>query len=357
MIHGVLQGMTTIRTTLGLSLTQLCAALEVPSATMRRWRTRERNAEALLKTPGPGKGKPLHREGLLTEIGTLSHRRHLSYGTTALYKKCAASISRREFAAMVRAARQEATREERRALRRLEWQVPNCAWAMDDVECSLRDTNGQTIYAHRLQDLASRYKFLPLTGDLSCGEGIAGHLAAQFRRYGAPLLLKRDNGGNLNHPAVTAVLEEFQVLPLNSPPYYAPYNGAIEESQGEFQRGLRDKFFSDTACPRVSLQAVAEAVENDLNHRPRPCLQGRTSCEVYFTEKNKHIFSQRERRMFYEWTTTVAGHILTRKGGNATLTGESAWRIAVEIWLQQRGYITVESMKKVLPNYAGKIAH
>ena len=60
-----------------------------------------------------------------------------------------------------------------------------------------------------------------------------------------PCFLKRDNGGNLNHRAVNEVLSEFFVLPLNSPTYYAPYNGAIEESQRGLKACLREKLISD----------------------------------------------------------------------------------------------------------------
>jgi hypothetical protein len=45
---------------------------------------------------------------------------------------------------------------------------------------------------------------------------------------GRPLVLKRDNGSNLNHQAVDEVLARYLVLPLKSPPHYPPYNGAIE---------------------------------------------------------------------------------------------------------------------------------
>ena len=76
------------------------------------------------------------------------------------------------------------------------------------------------------------------------GEEVAGYLSEKFCRFGPPLFLKRDNGGNLNHRAVNEVLSEFFVLPLNSPAYYAPYNGAIEESQGELKACLREKLMT-----------------------------------------------------------------------------------------------------------------
>ena len=80
-----------------------------------------------------------------------------------------------------------------------------------------------------------------MAGGFPVGEEIAGYLSDKFSRFGPPLLLKRDNGGNMNHSAVNDVLAEFFILPLNSPAYYAPYNGAIEESQREMKRCLREK--------------------------------------------------------------------------------------------------------------------
>jgi len=357
MIHRMLQGMKAITATLGLPLTELCAALDVPYSTVRRWHDRERKEEPVLHTPGPRKIVPLRLEEISDKVQSLTHRRKLSYGTGALYQRYAASISRRELQTLVRGDREDITRQDRQALRRIEWHVPNLVWAMDDLECSIRDTDEQKLYAHRLQDLASRYKFYPLTGEFPCGEKIAGHLAAQFNRYGAPLLLKRDHGGNLNHPSVNAVLEDYYVLPLPSPPYYAPYNGAMEESQGEFQKGLQEKLSPHTTCPRAYLQASADAVENELNHRPRPCLGGRSSCQVYFEGKDTLTFSKKQRREIYDWTLLLTGDILYEMGGNASLTWESAWRIAVETWLRHKGYITVARNGKVSPNYAGQNAH
>ena len=353
MIQGILQGMTAIRATLGLPLRELCALLDVPYSTVRRWHGREQRGEPILHSPGPRKIVPLRMEELSHELQALRHKRHVSYGTQALYQRYACSISRRELQSLIRTARQEITRRDRQALRRIEWHVPNLVWAMDDLECTIRDTDEQKLYAHRLQDLASRYKFHPLTGEFPCGEEIAGHLAAQCARYGAPLLLKRDHGGNLNHPSVNAVLEDYSVLPLPSPPYYAPYNGAMEESQGEFHRGLQEKLSPHTTCPKAYLQASADAVENELNHRPRPCLGGRSSCQVYFEGKDTLRFSKKQRRQIYDWTMSLTGDILYGIGGNASLTWQSAWRIAVETWLRHKGYITVARDGKVSPNCAG----
>ena len=67
-------------------------------------------------------------------------------------------------------------------------------------------------------------------------------------------------------------LSEFFVLPLNSPAYYAPYNGAIEESQRELKTCLREKLIAGLRLvPENQIDAVyAEVAAHDLNHRLRP---------------------------------------------------------------------------------------
>ena len=147
-----------------------------------------------------------------------------------------------------------------------------------------------------------------MTGDVPCGEEISGYLAATFDRFGAPLFLKRDNGGNLNHAAVNNVLEDYFVLPLNSPVHYPPYNGAIEEAQTELKNGLAAKLSYKPSCPREHMEAYASTVEHDLNHQPRPCLHGSNACQVYFT--NKRTFTKWERRDAYDWMTNLQGDIL-----------------------------------------------
>ena len=77
-----------------------------------------------------------------------------------------------------------------------------------------RDESGAKASLNQMQDLASRYKFNPMTGDTPCGEEISGYLVSTFNSFGAPLFLKRDNGGNLNHSAVNDVLADYFVMPV-----------------------------------------------------------------------------------------------------------------------------------------------
>jgi hypothetical protein len=244
---------------------------------------------------------------------------------------------------MVAMARHDLNASHRQNLRRIIGNVPNTAWSMDPSEYGQRDEAKS--HLSQMQDLASRYKFDPMAGDIPDGEEISGYLTAEFRRFGPPLLLKRDNGGNLNHAAVNDVLAEHFVLPLNSPVHYPPYNGAIEEAQAELKGGLAAKF-AYKPCPREHLEAYAAAVEHDLNHRPRPCLNGRNACQVYFS--GRRTFTKWERRDAYDWITNLQSDILCSEDG---VQPHAAWRIAVEAWLRMKGLITVTVNGKVLPSF------
>lgn len=319
----------------------ICNAVGLPYPSFVRWRMRRKNDMPLVQQPGPPKVKPPDLGRLQLDIGQLSHGSTRTQGTGALYARYATSISRRQLQAMVAMARHDLNASHRQNLRRIHWNVPNTAWSMDPCEYGRRDA--EEAYVSQMQDLASRYKFDPMAGDIPDGEEISGYLTATFNRFGAPLFLKRDNGGNLNHAAVNAVLAEYYVLPLNSPVHYPPYNGAIEEAQAELKNGLAARL-AYKPCPREHLEPYAAAVEHDLNHRPRPCLNGKNACQVYFT--GKRTFTKWERRDAYAWITNLQSDILCGEG----VQPHAAWRIAVEAWLRMKRLITVTVNGKVLPN-------
>ena len=303
-----------------------------------------------MKRPGPKKVEPFDPAALETEIKSLNHGAKRSEGTTNLYRRYQDTLSRRDLARMVEQVRREVAADHRNHLRRIEWLAPGVVWAMDVTEYGLEGAG--KIHLHNTQDLGSRYKFSPLTGECPVGEEIAGYLSEKFGRFGPPLFLKRDNGGNLNHGSVNEVLSEFFVLPLNSPAYYAPYNGAIEESQRELKACLREKPIPDLPLSaNHSVAVYAEVAAHDLNHRLRPCLNGKTSCQVFFSLAERPVFSKLERKEIYDIVLARVERILMSIHQSGKSAREVAWRIAVEFWLQSRGFIKVHIPQKVLPNF------
>ncbi len=333
----------------------ICKTLRLPLASFNRWRCRVRGNVVLINPPGPKKVEPFDPSVLDMEIRLLDHGLKRSGGATDLYRRYRFSLSRRELGWMVERVRQDLETDRRVHLRRIEWLMPGVVWAMDFTEYDLGMAN--KVYLHNTQDLGSRYKFLPMAGGYPVGEEVAGYLSEQFDRYGAPLVLKRDNGGNMNHSAINDVLSESFVLPLNSPGYYAPYNGAIEESQREVKSCLRKKLMQGLLDPGGHIIAYAEAVVNDLNHQIRPCLNGKTSCEAFFVSADKPLFTRRERRGIYDWVMERVERILSAMRQSGQAVRESAWRIAVESWLRSKGYIKVHINQKCHPILPSFLAH
>jgi hypothetical protein len=329
-----------------MSYREIADAVRLSYPSLERWRARRKTDAPLVRQPGPPKIKPPDFSRLAQDIAELSHGQTRTQGSGALYAAYRSSISRRELQSMIEAARHDLNTLHRQNLRRIHWNVPNVAWSMDPCEYGGRDAAGDKVYLNHMQDLASRYKFTPMTGDIPCGEEIAGYLAATFDRFGAPLFMKRDNGSNLNHAAVNDVLADYFVIPVNSPVHYPPYNGAIEEAQTELKKGLATKLAYRPNCPREHMEAYAATVEHDLNHQPRRCLNGSNACQTYFT--GKRTFTKRERRDAYVWVTDVQNDMICSREG---VQPQAAWRIAVEAWLRMNKFITVTINRKVLPNF------
>jgi hypothetical protein len=333
----------------------ICKTLQLPLASFNRWRLRIREEVVLINSPGPKKVEPFDPSVLDTEIQSLDHGVKRSTGTTDLYQQYRFSVSRRELGRMVEQVRQDLEADRRKQMRRIEWLTPGVVWAMDFTEYDLGMAG--KIYLHNTQDLGSRYKFLPMAGGYPVGEEVAGYLSEKIDRYGAPLVLKRDNEGNMNHSAINDVLAESFVLPLNNPEYYAPYNGAIEESQREVKSCLREKLALGSPDCQNHVTAYAEAAVNDLNHRVRPCLNGKTSCQVFFTSADKPVFTKRERRGIYDWVMERVERILSAMKQSGQSVRESAWRIAMESWLKSRGHIKVHINQKCHPISSPFLAH
>jgi hypothetical protein len=341
---------TDIKGKTGMSYASICGAIRIPLSTLGRWRRRQKENHPLLHRPGPKKVESFDPSLLDQEIRSLDHGARRSGGASKLYGRYQGSLSRRDLFRMVEQARREVAADHRNHLRRIEWLVPGVVWALDVTEEDLGC--GEKIHLQNTQDLGSRYKFAPLSGECPVGEEVAGYLSEKFFRFGPPLFLKRDNGGNLNHGAVNGVLAEYFVLPLNSPTYYAPYNGAIEESQGELKVCLREKLMTHfLQSEDHSLPIYAEVAAHDLNHRHRPCLHGKTSCQVFFSSEERPTFSKWERRAIYDILRERVERILESMNQFDKSAREAAWRIAVEFYLRSRGFIKVHIPKKVSPNY------
>ena len=336
----------------GLSIRIIVRELGIGYATLMRWKRRLARGQAPVEKPGPKKVRPLDLGELKAQIRDIEHGHRRSRGTGRLKGAFGDAISRRELERMIADVRREANRKRSAQTCQISWLRPNLAWAMDDCQCT-EIVDGRRLYLHNLSDLCSRYKFRPLAAtQLACGEEVAGHLDHLFSQFGAPLFCKRDNGGNLNHAAVDDILSEALVVPINSPAYTAPYNGAIEHTQGEFKRYLRDWGWKAESCRGAAV--LAETAAHDLNHRSRRSLEGRNACYVYFGEQRLR-YPKRKRQDVYRWIRDLAITISQEAGKDWIVP--AAWREAATQWLLKNGMITIRKAGKVLPDFSSELCH
>jgi len=293
---------------------------------------------------------------LLVALRHLPHGRQRILGVGRLYQQHQDQISRRDLQVLTKAVRRELAHQHQVELRHITWRVPGLVWSLDDAE--LARFADHKLYLHQVQDLASRYKFTPWVGERVLGENVAVHLERLFLQHGAPLVLKRDNGSNLNQQAVDEVLARYLVMPLNSPPHYPPYNGGMECAVRELKTPLREKILAQGPIPDSRVQAWAEVLAHDLNHRSRSCLGGHIACRVFHDAKPAlQAYTVRKRREIFDWINGLTAALIPISAVHTQRQVEAARRRAVETWLQRNGVITITQNKRVLPSFPEKTPH
>jgi hypothetical protein len=308
---------------------ELCYRL-VPCATVQRWRSRQQAGQPLLHAPGPKKTSPLNEQEVRARIVQLEHRPRRTAGTTGLQAELADAISRRRFQELVAEERQHRCD----AMKRITWLLPGSVWSIDTTQYG-----PEKLKITPLRDLASKYQLpTPLVATAEDGAQIALYLERMFRQHGAPMFLKRDLGSPLNSLAVDEVLERHWVLPLNSPPGYPKYNGAMERSMRDLHSALDRQRWQALQLPAA---VELELVTHQLNHRRLRSLQHRTPCQVFHDPQRRLQLHGASRQRIFREVLEQFWHYIQCMPVRNRLTRTAAWRLVVESWLRRQGWISV----------------
>lgn len=348
MIPQILHQLAGAKTRTHLPWRSLCQL--VPYASVMRWRQRQRLGQPVCQCPGPKKTEALDWAEFFTRLRQLTPGQTRTPGAVAIYAQFADQLSRRQFHALV----QDLRRDQRHAMKHITWLRPGVAWSCDATEYGDHDT--QII---PVQDLASRYRFAPLVLDHLDGHRIATHLAALFRKHGPPLFLKRDNGSPFNCQPVDEVMARFGVLPLNNPPHFPRYNGAMEKSIRDFKAALAQREVPAPAAPN-HFALLVELTAHELNHQPRRCLHSRTACAVFHDAALRLRWHQRERQTIFRLLRQKFGQTIgSLPDDNRHRRHATAWRVTVESWLRCQNLIVVRQNQKpkVSPHFPKKWSH
>ena len=172
----------------------------------------------------------------------------------------------------------------------LHWQTPGRVWAADFTEPSRYGGSG-------LPPIAGLYPYVLAVRDLASGcmlawqplpdltaEVTRAALAWLFTVYGAPLVLKVDNGSAFRAVTFRAFLEARGVIALYSPPACPGYNGSIEAAIGSLKKRTEEQARSRGHADRWAVADLEAAQAKANTSHPRR-LNGRTPALVWESRK------------------------------------------------------------------------
>lgn len=327
-----------VTTRCGISLRRACGIMGVSRTNHIRWKKRTAHKVPLVNAPGPRKMVVADIEAITRDIASLPHSLRRSCGTAALYKRYSGCISRRDLQALVRDERVRAIAERREGYDEVNWHGAGVVWSMDDTMYPRHDAQGRELWIHHVRDIGSRYSFQPMASDgHAWGVEVAANLHALCHRYGAPLFMKRDNGGNLNTPDVDEIFAMFCIIPFNSPICMPTYNGAMERSQATLKKELACQLATADQWYAGNAEPFARAAAHEINHMSLSSLNG--ACACHFRATNMRTYSKKERKDIYDWITNARISILRNEQNSVTV--QTAQRWAVTAWLLKNGLMTI----------------
>jgi transposase InsO family protein len=267
----------------GGSLTEAAQALGVEARTLRHWAGRVRVGKLTAKALG----RPLAHTAPAQRNRVIGYLAGEGPGVGL-------PTLQRQFPEFCRAELADVQQRFRRLLRQrtrrlhyvLHWQKPARVWAIDFAEPSLPGAawslppiDGRYPYLAAVRDLASGYQlgWLPVSAaSAAVAMEVLGRL---FACWGAPLLLKCDNGPCFRAEAFKEFLERTGVLALFSPPHCPRYNGAIEAAIGSLKSRTQEHA-AWQGRPLHWTSSDVEAARRQAN-AGAPLLRGPTPAETW----------------------------------------------------------------------------
>jgi transposase InsO family protein len=251
----------------------------------------------------------------------------------------------------------------RTCVRELQWPQPGTVWAIDFAEPSrwgedgvLPPIAGQWPYVLAVRDLASGYQLAWLPVAAATAAVTTELLARLFAEYGAPLVLKADNGPPFRAEQTKVFLESRDVQILYSPPYWPGYNGAIEAAIGSLKRRTEAHAAAQGHAGQWTTADLEAARQAANNSRPRR-LHGRTPAQVWAARKSLSAVE----RVCFELAVQRERFAAANEYGLDLDSGLDHWqqarlhRKAIERALVGHAYLLFKGRRVPLTIKAGKV--
>jgi transposase InsO family protein len=219
----------------GWPLEDLAQLLRLAARTLRSWRERLRQLPAQLGILG----RPTKRAALPVRQQLLEVLEEAGPGVSvADLRPQFPEMGRRELEDFVARYRRVWRWRHTAQVPVLRWPHAGRVWAMDFTEAAV-PIDGCYPYLLAVRDLASGQQLLAWPTTDMTEPSVRRALGSLFTLYGAPLVLKTDNGSAFRAEAAQEYLRRWGVTSLFSPPRMPRYNGAIEAGIGSLKMRIQ----------------------------------------------------------------------------------------------------------------------
>ena len=281
--------------------------LRLSPRTLRQWQADHRRG--VLKSHALG--RPALRSPVRLRNQVIELLDHLgpALGVPTLHE-CFPTMARAELEDLVKRYRRVWRRRNCQALRVLHWQEPGTVWAMDFAEAPA-PIDGLYRCLLAVRDLASAQQLLWLPVTAPTAAQAVPALASLVALYGAPLVMKSDNGSAFGAEEVRAFLHQAGAKMLFSPPHWPRYNGAVEAGIGSLKTRT-EGHASRHGHPGHWTWDAVEAARLEANATARPHrATGPTPDEAWRQRRN---IMPAERALFHNAVARLEPEARTEQG-------------------------------------------
>ncbi len=261
---------------LGLALEEIAERLRLKPRTLRHWEQLLRPADAPLALLG----RPRADSGAEQQQEVRAHLRDVGAGLSVPRLRGAfPAMARAELDRLAKDYRVQWRAEHRRTLCVLHWLRPGAVWAMDFAAAPAL-IDGLYPYLLAVRDLASGKHLLwqPVLSESAAT--VSAALVPLFLAYGAPWVLKSDNGPAFRAVATKELLARWGVCALFSPPHTPSYNGGIEAAIGSLKTRTQ-RLAEQAGHPEFWTSEVVQAARQEANLAQPRRLKGTTPDAVW----------------------------------------------------------------------------
>jgi transposase InsO family protein len=179
-------------------------------------------------------------------------------------------IPRLELENILNRFRHEWRQSHREVLNQLKWSTAGAVWAIDHHGPRTPATDGGFHYLLAVRDLASGQVLLWLPVSDATANHVIKVLEMLFIVYGAPLVLKSDNGSAFIADDLRKLCRRFGVRNLYSPPHTPSYNGSIEATIGSLKTRT-ERHAAQAGHAGLWTRADLDAARHEANNAAGPC--------------------------------------------------------------------------------------